>query len=617
MSETSHASEPQTTASGARQINDFCINVATANGTGSQTSNIALLRAMFRMGIPVAGKNLFPSNIQGLPTWYNIRLSKAGHIAHRDVAEILVAMNSKTVAEDLTKVPSGGVIFYDDSLSVKEEREDVVYYAMPVKEMVKTIGAAPSLREYIANMVYVGILAELLGIEMEMLRSALDTHFSGKKKAVDLNMQMIELSAEYARNNHTKRDPFWIERIEGGNKDLLLVEGNAAGALGSVYGGVSVVAWYPITPATSLADGLNEYLPKLRKSEDGKSNYAVIQAEDELAAIGMCVGAGWAGARSMTSTSGPGISLMAEFSGLAYQAEIPTVIWDIQRVGPSTGLPTRTSQGDLAFTYTLGHGDSKHIILLPADPSECFEFGYKSFDLAERFQTPVFVLSDLDLGMNLWMTKPFTYPETPLDRGKVLTAEQLQELGGKWGRYADVDGDGVPYRTLPGTDHPMAGYFTRGTGHNDQAGYSERPEDWEGNMKRLRRKFNTARKHVPKPEVIKQDGGNIGLISFGTNHHAILESMEMLKKDGHVCDYLRIRALPTCEEIEQFIEAYDRVYVIENNFDGQMHGILLQEYPSYATRLISLARQNGMPLSALWLHEQIKAAHERFTQALA
>ncbi|MCB9639557.1 MAG: 2-oxoacid:acceptor oxidoreductase subunit alpha [Myxococcales bacterium] len=617
MSETSHASEPQTAANGARQINDFCINVATANGTGSQTSNIALLRAMFRMGIPVAGKNLFPSNIQGLPTWYNIRLSKAGHIAHRDVAEILVAMNPKTVAEDLTKVPSGGVIFYDTALPVKEDREDVVYYAMPVKDMVKSMSVAPSLREYIANMVYVGVVAEILGIEMEMLRSALDTHFSGKKKAVDLNMQMIEMAAEHTRNNLPKRDPYWIERIEGGNKDLLLVEGNAAGALGSVYGGVNVVAWYPITPATSLADGLNEYLPQLRRTSEGKSTYAVIQAEDELAAIGMCVGAGWAGARSMTSTSGPGISLMAEFAGLAYQAEIPTVVWDIQRVGPSTGLPTRTSQGDLGFTYQLGHGDSRHIILLPANPAECFEFGYKALDLAEQFQTPVFVLSDLDLGMNLWMSKPFVYPETPMNRGKVLTAEQLEALNGNWGRYADVDGDGIPYRTLPGTNHPAAGYFTRGTGHNDKAAYSERPEDWEGNLQRLRRKFNTARKHVPKPELTQQDGGSFGLISFGTNHNAIIEAMEMLKADGHVCDYLRIRALPATAEVGEFIEKYDRVYVIENNFDGQMHGILLQDNPSHATRLASLSRQNGMPLSAIWLHEQIKAAHERFTKALA
>ncbi len=618
MTETSQASEPQNTAQGARQINDFCINVATTNGTGSQTSNIALFRAMFRMGIPVSGKNLFPSNIQGLPTWYRIRLNHTGHVGYRDTWEILVTLNAKTLAEDLAAVPSGGVVFYDNALPVKEDREDVVYYAMPIKDLVKQSGVAPNLREYITNMVYVGMMAELLGIERSAIRSALDTHFSGKQKAVDLNMQMVDLAADYARNNCVKRDPYWVNRIEGGNNDMILIEGNAAAALGSVYGGVSVLAWYPITPATSLADGINEYLPKLRKDpKTGKATYAVIQAEDELSAIGMTLGAGWAGARAMTSTSGPGISLMAEFTSYAYQAEIPAVIWDVQRVGPSTGLPTRTSQGDLAFTYRLGHGDTRHIILLPHDPSECFEFGYKSFDLAEFFQTPVFVLSDLDLGMNVWMSKSFTYPETPMNRGKVLSAEQLQELGGKWGRYVDVDGDGVTYRTLPGTEHPTAGYFTRGTGHNEKAGYSERSEDWEANMIRLRRKFDTARQHVPKPEIVRQQGGDIAVVSFGTNHQSILEAVDLLKQDGLRFDYLRIRALPTSPEIGEFLDAYERIYVIENNFNGQMHGILLQEYPTYATRLISISRQNGMPLSASWIQEQLKTTHQRFLQALA
>lgn len=603
-------------AASARIINDFTISVATPNGTGSQTSNIAILRAMFRMGIPVSGKNLFPSNIQGLPTWYKLRVNKDGYTSYRDQYEVVVLMNTVTAQEDLANVASGGAVFYDENLRVPLDREDVHYYPMPIKQLVKDVGAPPSLRSYIANMVYVGFFQVMLGIERGEIEKALDTHFAGKQKAVELNMKMVDLAADWARENLEKKDAFWVERIEGGNQDKLLVEGNEAGALGAVYGGVGVLAWYPITPATSLADGINKYLPQLRRDENGKCNYAVIQAEDELAALGMVVGAGWAGVRAMTSTAGPGISLMAEFTGLAYFAEIPAVVWDVQRMGPSTGLPTRTAQCDLHFTYYLGHGDTRHVILLPGDPAECFEDGYTAFDLAEQLQTPVFVLSDLDVGMNLWMSREFTYPEKPMQRGKIADVAKLEEWGAKWGRFVDFDGDGVPYRSLPGTDHPRAAYFTRGTGHNEMAAYSERGDDWEANLARLKRKFDTARNLVPAPILERQrDNTTVGIISFGTNHPGIVEALDGLEANDQLAfDYLRLRALPTSDTVKAFIENHDQVYVIDNNYNGQMYQILLAEYPELSSSMTSISRCNGMPLTANWLTAQLKEKHNQFVQ---
>ncbi|HQE17534.1 MAG TPA: 2-oxoacid:acceptor oxidoreductase subunit alpha, partial [Aggregatilineales bacterium] len=504
-------------------VNDFQIIVATVNGTGSQTANTVLIRALFRMGIPVTGKNIFPSNIQGLPTWFTIRLSKEGYIARRETSEILVAMNRNTLQQDIDDLPSGGVCFYPAEWKIKHHRDDIVYYPMPVNELVNQADVPRNLRDYVANMVYVGALAALLEIDLGEIEGALNFHFDGKQKPVDLNMGVVRLAYDYAMDHLPKVDPYRVERMNGTGGKILL-DGNSAAALGSVFGGVSLIAWYPITPSTSLIDAAREYLKELRiDPETGKATYAVIQAEDELAAIGMVVGAGWAGARAMTATSGPGISLMAEFAGLAYFAEVPAVIWDVQRVGPSTGLPTRTSQGDVLFAYTLGHGDTKHPVLLPADIKECFEFGWRVFDLAERLQTLVFVLSDLDLGMNLWMSEPFEYPDEPMDRGKVLTAEDLERLGG-FSRYKDVDGDGIAYRTLPGTDHRLAAYFTRGTGHNERAIYSEAPEDWVQNMERLNRKFNTARDLVPQPVIDRAEGAQFGLIAYGTTHHAVVEA---------------------------------------------------------------------------------------------
>ena len=587
-------------------INDFSMIVASVNGSGSQTSNMALIRALFRMGIPVNGKNLFPSNIQGLPTWFTIRASSEGYTARREAVELLVGMYHATFLEDLEGLVEGGVCFYPDHFSKPDVRPDVVYYPMPVNQIIKDVDPPRDLREYMSNMVYVGVVAEMIGIEIEAVRDALDTHFRGKTKPIELNMSVVEAAVKWAHDNLVKRDPYRVERDDQ-TEGMIILDGNTAGALGAVYGGVSFSAWYPITPASSLADALISYLPQLRKDpETGKQTYAVIQAEDELAAIGMAVGAGWAGARSMTSTSGPGISLMAEFSGLAYFAEIPVVIWDVQRMGPSTGLPTRTSQGDLLFVRFLGHGDTEQIVLLPGSIAECFEFGWRAFDYAEHLQAPIFILSDLDLGMNLWMSEPFTYPDQPMDRGKVLTAEDLEKVD-EFARYRDVDGDGIPYRTLPGTDHPKAAYFTRGTGHDDRAIYSERPEDYVSNMERIFRKLETARGMLPGPVIEQGRSHEIGLISFGSTDPAIKEARDRLVENGIETDYMRIRAVPFADEVVDFIRNHERLYVIEMNHQGQMHKLLQLNSPDYASKLISMTHNDGLPMSARWITEQIEA----------
>jgi 2-oxoglutarate ferredoxin oxidoreductase subunit alpha len=590
-------------------VNDFSMVVATVNGSGSQTSNLALIRAMFRMGIPVSGKNLFPSNIQGLPTWYTIRANRAGFTARREKVEILVAMNQATVAEDLAGLVPGGVCFFDDSLSMPPRREDVTYYPMPIKALVKQIDPPRDLKDYVANMGYVGVVTQVLGIDLEEIRSALTTHFGGRAKAIELNMGMIQAAHDWAGENLQKSDPYVVRR-DHQTEGKILIEGSTAAALGAIYGGLSFASWYPITPASSLADAINEYMPRLRKGpEKGKHNYVVLQAEDELAAIGMAVGAGWAGARAMTSTSGPGLSLMAEFTGLAFFAEVPVVIWDVQRMGPSTGLPTRTSQGDILFVRFLGHGDTRQVMLLPGTVAECFEFGWRAFDLAERLQTPIFVLSDLDLGMNLWMSDPFEYPDQPMDRGKVLSEEDLERIG-HFARYKDVDGDGIPYRTIPGNRHRLAAWFARGTGHNEAAVYSERADDWERNMLRLMRKHETARKYLPRPIVDDASGTRLGLIAFGSTDPAVQEARQRLVDDGLPTDYMRLRAVPFRPEVTNFIRDHERCYVIEMNTDGQMHKLLQLEAPELATRLCSLTRNNGLPLSARWIAESLQAAEE-------
>jgi len=449
------------------------------------------------------------------------------------------------------------------------------------------------------------VAAKLLNLDMKAVEDSVRKQFAKKQKAADLNFAAVQAGYDYAAQSLPKQDPFQVERMNA-TAGKIIIDGNAACALGAMFAGVTVVTWYPITPSSSVVEQLIDLLKKYRIEEDGKANFAVVQAEDELAAIGMVLGAGWAGARSMTATSGPGISLMAEFAGLGYFAELPGVIFDIQRVGPSTGLPTRTSQADLLFVAFLSHGDTKHPVLLPANVKECFEFGGAAFDLAEQLQTPVFVLSDLDLGMNNWMSEPFEYPEKPLNRGKVLTAEELAKTA-EWGRYKDVDGDGIPYRTLPGTDHPKAAYFTRGSGHNERAQYSERPEDYQNLMERLARKFETARKLVPAPVVVQTGKSKVGIIAYGTSDFAVMESRDQLKKEyGVEADYLRIRAYPFAKEIREFVASHERVYIVEQNRDAQMLSLLkLDLPPAETTKLRSVRHFNGLPIDARSVTDEI------------
>ena len=593
-------------------INDFSITVGTVNGSGSSTANNTILRSIFKMGIPVSGKNLFPSNIQGLPTWYTIRANKDGFIAHNERRDIVIAMNPNSFVRDLASVTPGGAFFYADDIKQPINRTDIAIYPMPVKTIVKNDPNVPTdFRDLVGNMVYVGVLAQMINLDMDKILAALTFHFKGKQKPIDMNYGAVKAGAEWARSNLEKKDPFYVETMNK-TEGMIMADGNTAAAIGSIFGGVQFAAWYPITPATSLAESLNDYLPQLRKREDGKHTYAVVQAEDELAALGMTVGAGWAGLRSMTSTSGPGLSLMTEFAGLAYYAETPVVIWDVQRIGPSTGLPTRTSQGDLTFTHFIGHGDSHSVTLLPGDVFECFEFGWRAFDVAERIQTPVFVLSDLDMGMNQWMSKPFEYPSTPMDRGKVLFEKDIEELKGNWGRYLDKDGDGIGFRTFPGNKHPLSSYFTRGTGHDEYAKYSEEADIYLKNMDRLKRKHETAKKYVPAPVMHSIKGATVGIIAYGSTEAAVVEAQHQLEKDhGIKTDFMRVRAIPFTKEVDAFLAKYDQIFIVEMNRDGQMYQILLTEYPQFANRFKSVAFGDGMPASAKWVREGILAKYAK------
>jgi len=603
MSQVQSAPLEKISGDGALVVNDFQIRVATANGTGSLTSNTAILRSLFWMGIPVNGKNIFPSNIQGLPTWFTIRVSKDGYTGRRYQSEVTVCMNMATVSQDIEGIPAGGICIYPDDWGIKTDRDDITYYTMPVDSLVKASGVPSNRRDYVANMVYVGVLAYLIDMDMQEIENALSYHFGGREKLVKMNMDIVQEAYDWAADRYPDRCQYRVERMNE-NKGLIILDGNSAGGLGAVFGGINVISWYPITPSTSLADAARDYFKEMRHDEDGKATYAIIQAEDELAAIGMVIGAGWAGARAMTATSGPGISLMTEFAGMSYFSEIPAVIWDIQRMGPSTGLPTRVSQGDVFSAYFCGHGDSKHIVLLPGSIAECFEFGWRAPNLSDQLQTLVFVLSDLDLGMNLWMSEPFDYPDEPIKHGKVLSAEDLDKIE-RFGRYKDVDGDGIAYRTLPGTEHPKAAYFTRGTGHDEYAIYSEDPEDWLNNLHRLARKHETARTMVPKPVTDEVKGAAFGIISYGSNDPAIEEARDMLKDQHIQTDYMRLRALPLTAEVRNFIDKHDFVYVVENNYDGQMAKIIQLDYPEFATRIVSVRLCDGLPLTATWISDTI------------
>ncbi len=596
-------------------VNDFCITFSTVNGSGSATANTTIMRALFKMGIPVSGKNIFPSNIQGQPTWYTLRVSNKGYLARVEKDDIIVAMNASTLAREISFLDKGGVLLIPDDFKVSEIRDDIVVYPMPVKKLIREAEVPPSLRDYIANMVYVGVVAWLLGIDLEMIRQALDFHFKGKQKAIDSNFNTVKAAFDWANENLVKKDPYKVEKLAPLD-GYILSDGNTASALGAIFGGVQFAAWYPITPATSLAESLSEYVPLLRKDpETGKDTCVIVQSEDELAAIGMAIGAGWGGLRAMTSTSGPGISLMSEYIGLAYFAEVPVVIWDVQRVGPSTGMPTRTAQGDLTQVNFISHGDTQMITLIPGSINECFDFGWKAFDIAERLQTPVVVLTDLDFGMNQWIAKNFDYPDVPMDRGKILWEAELdakiKEWNNTWGRYLDVDGDGIPYRTLPGNTDPRSAYFARGTSHDEYAKYSESPEVWERVFERIGKKFQTALQYIPKAEVQTMPEAKIGIIASGSAHPAVEEARDMLVAQGYKTDYLRIRSIPFGEEVKEFLAAHEQVFIVELNRDGQMKQLLTIDFPEFAGKMVKTAHMDGLPLTAKWVYQQILSNEEK------
>jgi len=594
-----------------RIVNDMSIQVATVNGSGSQSSNTVLLRSIFQMGVPVSGKNMFPSNIAGLPTWYTIRANKHGYIGRKKEIDFLVAMNPETAVEDTMSLAAGASVLYDEPLALHKLRNDLIFYSVPYDKLVAQVCPEAKLRKLVKNMVYVGVVAQLLTIDMAEVEKAIRKQFAKKVKAANLNLAAAQAGFDYAKANLQKLGVFYIERMDK-TAGKIIIDGNSAAALGCMFAGCTVVTWYPITPSSSLVETMIEYMKEYRIGPDGKATFAIVQAEDELAAIGMVIGAGWAGARSMTATAGPGISLMSEFAGLAYYVEVPGVIWDIQRVGPSTGLPTRTSQGDILSTAVLSHGDTKHIMLIPSSVEECFTMATDAFNLAEQFQTLVFVMSDLDLGMNNWMSDPFPYPTTPINRGKVLSKEDLDKLGG-FARYKDIDGDGIGYRTLPGTSHPNAAYFARGSGHNEKAQYSERADDFENNMERLNRKFETARSFVPRPEVTKGNNAKIGIIGYGTSHWGITESRDQLRDEYQIeTDYLRLRAYPFTREVHEFIEQHEHVYVVEQNRDAQMLSLLkLDVKPELTTRLRSIAHITGLPLDARSITDELTSMEGR------
>ena len=596
--------ERPATSSAEPVVNDFSIQVATVNGSGSQTANLVLLRAIFQMGVPVSAKNMFPSNIAGLPTWFTIRANKSGYIGWKKQTEVLVAMNPETAREDVLNLGAGAAVVYDEPLKVDSLRSDLVFYPVPFDKLVREVSRDVTMRRRVRNMIYDGVLSRLLGVDLEQMEIALRKQFGNKVKVVALNREALDVGYAFAQQHLEKRDPFRIESMDG-NAERILIDGNAAAAIGCMMAGVTIVTWYPITPSSSLCETLIDYLQKYRvDKETGKASFAVVQAEDEIAALGMAIGAGWAGARSMTSTSGPGISLMGEFAGLGYYAEVPAVIFDVQRVGPSTGLPTRTAQGDVLLAAFLSHGDTRHPLLFPCSPEECYSMAVNAFDLAERFQTPVFVMSDLDLGMNKWMSSKLEYPAKPMDRGKVIDEETLERIG-RFGRYRDVDGDGIAYRSVPG--NAMPAYFCRGSGHNEWGQYSERADDYQQNVDRLTRKFETARNWMPAPVVEINRQAGVGIIAYGTTHWAVVESRDQLLDEADVqTSYYRVRAYPFRSALASFIERHDRVYVVEQNRDAQMATLMRIELRAeLAGRLRSVLQYAGEPIDARTITEDI------------
>lgn len=584
-----------TASSQGTKVNDFSIQVATVNGSGSQTANNVLMRSIFRMGVPVSGKNLFPSNIAGLPTWFTIRASAKGYVARKAENDLLILMNPETAREDVATATPGCFVIYDEPLKLDGLRDDLTFVPVPFQQLVTASCPEPKLHKLVKNMIYVGVAAQILSIDMEAVKAAIAAQLGGKAKAIELNQGAVAAGYDWAAANLKPQDKLKVVHADGA-KGKIMIEGNAATAMGAMFAGVQVVGWYPITPSSSVVENLIELSEEHRLDAEGRNTVAIVQMEDELASAGLVFGAGWAGARSMTATSGPGISLMSEFIGLGYFAEIPGVFVNVQRTGPSTGMPTRTMQGDIEICAKCSHGDTLHICLLPGTMEECFRFGYDAFDLAERFQTPIFLVTDLDLGMQSWMSDPFTYPEGKLDRGKVLGEKELKEMK-DWGRYKDVDGDAIPYRTLPGTPGGKGAYFTRGSGHNDKALYTEKGPEYMAIVDRLRKKIETAKSFVPKP-VSRDLGSENGILAFGSSDPAIKEAQDLLAASGKKFDYLRLRALPFTAEVDAFVAAKKVIHVVEQNRDGQMAALLKEFYPVHAAKFHSVLHYDGLALDA-------------------
>jgi 2-oxoglutarate/2-oxoacid ferredoxin oxidoreductase subunit alpha len=591
-------------------INDFVIKFATVNGSGSASANTMFAKTLFRMGIPVSPKNIFPSNIQGLPTWYEVRVSEAGYLARRDGIDLMVAMNPQSYVEDVAEVVPGGWLLYDSTMPRVWRRSDITIIGIPIAAICAKKWKDTRQRQLFKNMVYVGALAALLDIDLEVLKGVVADQLKGKEKLVSANMEAIEIGRQHVLEHFEAPLPIRVRPAEGA-KGKIMITGNDAAGLGAIYAGATVCAWYPITPSTSLAEAFERYAKRLRVTKDGKRLYGIVQAEDELAAIGVAIGGGWNGARSFTATSGPGISLMSEFLGLSYFAEVPVVLFNIQRGGPSTGMPTRTGQPDILSCAYASHGDTKHVLLFPANPTECFSMGAEAFDLAERLQAPVMVMSDLDIGMNDWVTDPLTWDDTKAhDRGKVLTAEQLDTFrdwkGRDWGRYQDIDGDAIPYRTLPGT-HPTKGaFFTRGTSHDENARYTEDGRIHARVLDRIRRKFDTAAKLVPKPEIhVRDKASRIGLIYFGATRPAVIEGLDLLERDGLKVNAMRLKAFPFSSEVRAFCAVHDQIFVVEQNRDAQMRSLLMVEANIPGDKLIAALSYDGTPTTAAFVRAAV------------
>ncbi|HEU5050433.1 MAG TPA: 2-oxoacid:acceptor oxidoreductase subunit alpha [Gemmatimonadales bacterium] len=591
-------------------INDFVVSFATVNGSGSASANTIFARSLFRMGIPVSPKNIFPSNIQGLPTWYEVRASEAGWLARRDGVDLMVAMNSQTYEQDVASVVSGGWLLYDSTMPRDFGRKDITVLPVPIAAMCADHWTDTRQRQLFKNIAYVGVLTALLDIDPAVVRQVMADQLKGKAALIDANMTALSLGRDYALANFPCPLPIRVQPASG-TAGKIMITGNAAAGLGAVYAGATVCAWYPITPSTSLVEAFERYARRLRKDQEGRLNFGIVQAEDELAAIGVAIGGGWNGARSFTATSGPGISLMAEFLGLAYYAEVPVVLFDVQRGGPSTGMPTRTQQSDILACAYASHGDTKHVLLFPSTPTECFSMGADAFDLADRLQTPVIVMSDLDIGMNEWVTDELTWDDARVpDHGKVLSAEELDRFrevkGVEWGRYRDVDGDGIPWRTLPGT-HPTRGsFFTRGTSHDENARYTEDGVIHARVLDRIRRKFDTAATLVPKPEItIEDEAATTGIIFYGSNIHAVREALDLLRREGVTANALRIRAFPFTDDIVRFCDAHERVLVVEQNRDGQMRMLLMAELGIPAGKLVPALNYDGRPMTADFVRDAV------------